>query len=773
MNVTKRVLLGSLAVAGLSPEALAQPSTPIEEVVVTARKREERLQEVPLAITAFSAEQMAQRQVRDLGDIAKLTAGLNYESYLGGNGTPVIRGASQQRITDLDQNVSTFFDGIYLPRQYAISPGVIGLERVEVVKGPQSALYGRNAFSGAINYVTRKPGDTWTGLGEATIGIHKRYDIIADAGGPLVEDRLMVRIGAGYSDFDGDVRNGHPNAKADINPGSPGRLNGWENKSFQGRVVFKPVDELELDFGAYRFEIFQETPALIRVTRATFDTNCGTTFANGSRGLFCGELPWRFSPLPGGSRPADVNVDPRGIGLKSDSTILRGHTEWRPSDAFNVVYEYGRVKSDAITGGSSDRDPVLGSLNIFAPAAPRGNQFQVSPVGDVKYNSHELRLELTPMAQWDLLAGALYSELRDFDTFPLAAGLPLLGTQPFDINSPSFVRLSRGRTKVFTRAVFGRISLQATDALRLSAEARYQDEEKTLISGPTTFSAAIATRSGSWNQFTPRFTADYKLTADSLLYATAARGAKAGGFNLSALVPAQFRFDPDYNWTYEVGSKNDLLDGRLRLNGALYYMDWANRQVSCSAQGSVIGITPPAVICNVGKSSVKGIELEAASALTDAFTVLASFSYNDAKYADGVIDQRIRDFRICDGVVCATNGDVGGNQLERMSKVQGNLDAEWAPPITAALTGIIGVDASYKSKQYADSVNLAWLPSRWLVDARAGVRADHWDVTAWVKNVFNNDYPASSFTTFAATDSVYVPIKGARRTMGVTGRYRF
>ncbi|MDX2222056.1 MAG: TonB-dependent receptor [Rhodospirillaceae bacterium] len=773
MNAIKRALLGSFVVVGLGPEVFAQQLGQIEEVVVTARKREERLQDVPLAITAFTADQMSLRQVRDLADIAKLTAGLNYEAYLGGNGTPVIRGAAQQRITDLDQNVSTFFDGIYLPRQYAISPGVIGLERVEVVKGPQSALYGRNAFSGAINYVTRKPGDTWTGAAEATIGIYQRYDIIADVGGPLVEDRVMVRLGAGYSEFDGDARNGHPNAGADISPGSPGRVNGWENKSFQGRIVVKPAENLELDFGAYRFEIFQETPAIIRVTRTDRDTNCGTTFANGSRGLFCGELPWQFKPLPGGSRPVDVNVDPRGFGLKSDSTILRGHAEWTPIDTLNLVYEYGNVKSDAITGGSSDRDPVLGSINFLAPTAPRGNQFSVSPSGDVKYQSHEVRTSFQPTEQWDLLAGGLYSELKDFDFFPLAPGLPLLGTQPYDITSPSFIVLSRGRTKVITRAVFGRISVQATDELRLSAEARYQDEEKSLVSGPTTFSAAIATRNGSWNQFTPRFTADYKLSEDTLLYATAARGAKAGGFNLSALVPAQFRFDPDYNWTYELGSKNDLMDGRLRLNGAVFYMDWANRQVSCSAQGSAIGITPPAVICNVGKSSVKGIELESTAVLTDEFTVSASLSYNDAKFADGVIDQRIRDVRVCDGTVCPANGDVSGNQLERMSKVQGNLGAEWTPPINDALTGIFGVDTSYKSKQYAESVNLAWLPARWLVDARAGVRAENWDVMAWVKNAFDSDYPASSFVTLVATDTQYVPIKGAGRTMGITGRYRF
>jgi iron complex outermembrane receptor protein len=194
--------------AAMAQETAANASVMGGEIVVTARKREERLQDVPLAITAFTADQMRERQVRDVSDIAALTPGLNFEAYIGGAGTPVIRGASQQRISDLDQNVSTFFDGIFLPRQYSINPGVIGLERVEVVKGPQSALYGRNAFSGAINYVARKPGNEWRGSVEGTVGLYERFDVIAEAGGPLIKDKLFVQFGVGISKFDGDQING-------------------------------------------------------------------------------------------------------------------------------------------------------------------------------------------------------------------------------------------------------------------------------------------------------------------------------------------------------------------------------------------------------------------------------------------------------------------------------------------------------------------------------------------------------------------------------------
>lgn len=761
---------------GTTAVVAAEADDSVSEIVVTARKREERLQDVPLAITAFTAEQMQARQVRTVSDIAALTPGLNFEGYLGGSGTPVIRGASQQRITDLDQNVSTFFDGIFLPRQYAVNPGVIGLERVEVVKGPQSALYGRNAFSGAINYVARKPGNEWRGSVEGTIGIYNRFDGIAEAGGPIIKDKLFVQFGAGYSSFDGDQINGHPNAGVDISPGSPGRLGGWSNKSYQGRVIFTPTDTLTFDFGAYHFDIFAETPAVIQRKRsdgaAIGATNCGA-IKGGNRTLFCGELPFRFQPLPGGAQPSVANVDPRNIGLDSETTILVGRANWAPSDAINLTYEFGRVESDAISGGSSDTDPVRGSVNFLNPAAPLANQFQISPVGNVTYTSHEVRAEYSPMTGLDLLIGGITSKLDDFDRFPLAGGITLRGTQPYDINSPDFITLTRARTLVDTKAIFGRINWQVNDQLRVAAEARYQSEDKAVTSGPTTFNPAITSFKANYKQFTPRFTIDYRVTDANLLYVTVANGKKAGGINGGAILAAERFFNPDSNWTYEIGSKNTFLDGALTLNAALFYIDWSNRQVSITAGGTAVGIVGPGIIGNAGPSSVKGFEIDTNWTVVEGLNLRAAFSFNDATYNDGVIDTRQRDFGNCDNIACATNGDIGGNQLERQSKVQAVVGADFTTPVTERLRVFGGFDASYKSKQFADSVNLAFLPERVLVDARIGIGAGGWSLTLWGKNLFNKQYAASSFATFAATDTVYVPIKGANRTAGLTGRFNF
>lgn len=707
----------------------------LQEIVVTARKTAESLQEVPLAISALSAEDMQERQVRDLADVAALTPGLNYESYLGGNGTPVIRGAAQARIQDLDANVSTFFDGIYLPRTYVVSPGVVGLERVEVVKGPQSALYGRNAFMGAINYVSKKPGETLDGQIEGTIGGDDRWDVMAEIAGPIISDKLYGRIGYGKSEFGGDIENGHPLASQGPKQGTRGNLGGWDNQAFQARLVYRPVDSLELDLGFYRFENFSEHPAIVRYVASTGDMNCGTVRADGNRSLYCGELGYRFRPLPGGGPQAEAVIDPRGYGIDTESNLIRGHVEWGVRDNLTLVYEYGHLTAESIGGGNSDRDPILGSINPFAPTAPRANQFQISPVGDLNYRSNELRARWQPTEAVDVIVGYFASELNDFDTFPLNYGLPKNSVVPFNVSDPGWLILTRGNTNVDAKAYFGSVSWRINDRWRVGFEARHAEEEKTLVNGPTSFSAVVRTIAGDWSQFTPRATVDFKITDTNMLYLTAAKGAKSGGFNLSAILPSQFEFAPDENWTYEIGSKNELFGGRLRLNGSLFYVDWSNQQVSCSALGATGTATPPAVICNLGAAEILGFEGDATWVAGPGLTFTAGISYNDATYADGVIDQRIRDFRLCDNVACPSSGDISGNELMRQSKVQGQLGVDYEFPVSASLQAFVGGDLSYKSKQYVDSMNLGYLPDRTLGNLRAG--------------------------------------EGQHRTFGITARYRF
>ena len=172
----------------------------LEEIVVTARKREEALQDIPLAITAFTSEELQKRSIQNMRDIALFTPGFNFEDFGGSGGTtPVVRGTTQVSILQSgEQNVSVFFDGVYLPRSYVTDLGFANMERVEVVKGPQSARYGRNAFMGAINYIPRRPGDEWDLQGQVVAGNHSRYDW-ADMSARWPACRCALRLATTWS----------------------------------------------------------------------------------------------------------------------------------------------------------------------------------------------------------------------------------------------------------------------------------------------------------------------------------------------------------------------------------------------------------------------------------------------------------------------------------------------------------------------------------------------------------------------------------------------
>ena len=207
------ILVPVAAMGGMSTPVAAQDEAQfLEEVIVTARKKSESLQDIPLSVSAFSGEQIARRAYRDLRDIAMATSGLEYEDFAtGGLSTaPVIRGMGQTFTTSRVQNTGVFLDGIYLQRQSMVNPGLLDVERIEVLKGPQNAQYGRNAFAGAINYITKKPPHEFAGEIGGTLGDGERRDLFGNVGGPIIPDVLYGRISAGASEFDGHTKNHHP-----------------------------------------------------------------------------------------------------------------------------------------------------------------------------------------------------------------------------------------------------------------------------------------------------------------------------------------------------------------------------------------------------------------------------------------------------------------------------------------------------------------------------------------------------------------------------------
>jgi len=463
----------------------------IDEIIVTARRREESLQDVPLAITALDAEALDSVGARGLEDIAARTVGFTYEPFAnsGNTGYPVIRGLSTSFVSARVQNVGVFMDGIYLQRQGMFDPGLLDVQRVEVVKGPQNALYGRNAFAGAINYVTGQPTAEPSGHLSADTGSGNRRSLKLQLAGPLGGDQLLAKIALGASDFDGHTRNDHPNAGLDLGgANTTDNLGGWDDKAGSLALTYRPLAELAFTASYYRNETERE-PAPYYVLwgansgRVGFsqhgDLNCNQADRPGvfagapaTRGntLFCGELPNQPGPgaaffiqppgvpafVPNGAGPdtrqSGILVDPRSVGLDAETSIASFRAEWEINNDLTLSYLFGWTEYDAFTnGGSADRNPLVGSRitvpNKVYTADPDGpgpltagidtasgfttfhvNQFSGRPITKLESTSHELRAEWF-YGDFEVSGGLYYSKVDDEEHFQ-EFYTPLLGASP-------------------------------------------------------------------------------------------------------------------------------------------------------------------------------------------------------------------------------------------------------------------------------------------------------------------------------------------------------
>ncbi|MEQ8515567.1 MAG: TonB-dependent receptor, partial [Chromatocurvus sp.] len=346
--------------------------------------------------------------------------------------------------------------------------------------------------------------------------------------------------------------------------------------------------------------------------------------------------------------------------------------------------------------------------------------------------------------------------LEDFDRFDLAFA-PFLDPAPIEVDPEDGVlgiqtfNLGITENEFDTDAIFARIAYETADARwRFSAEARYQDEEKTLtnLRGATPIEF-----NDSWSSFTPRFTVDYRLNDNQMLYASIAKGEKAGGFNANVFNEIQRTYEPDENWTYELGSKNDLLGGRLRVNAAVFYTDWTDLQFTVAPVDIPDNLVqnPPGVVGNTNGAEIIGVEFDGTWFATDMLSFDYALSHTKAEYSNGALSGRLGLAGACDGIICPADGSIDGNQLQRQPETQASLSASLAGTAANNWEWYARADVNYQSKQYVDEFNLGWVPDRTLVNVRAELSNQNWRLSLWGKNIFDEEYGANSFATFLPT----------------------
>jgi outer membrane receptor protein involved in Fe transport len=772
---------GSQGALAQSGSTAAEGGLALEEIVVTARKREESLQDVPIAVTAFSAEDISNRQVSSLDDIAKFAPGLVFSKSFGrSNERPVVRGlASVLAGTNatVETGVAYFVDGVYYPGDIqTLDMGEV--QRVEVIRGPQSALYGRNTYSGAINFITRRPDDQFRASVSGGIDADERA--ISGRFSGRISDTLTGSFAARYSDFEGQWKNG-----------LTGKTIGGENSvSFNGTLNFTPTDDLELNLRVAHNRDRDDTRPLFFISGG--DNNCfpgtrslgsyNSTSTDNRNQYFCGEVTPRpvflndapvtqpvtlVSGIPTTLRVASTGgvYDTRqGVafsGVHRDLDLVLASASW---DVFGSGYVFtingGSRADDRKTGADSDHSSVniIGAnINGVQPVATGAS----SAIDEYRDWSVEAKFE-SPQDQrfrWSVGAYRFDWEQKQYRIDFVSLNGQDAAQQIFTIENS---------------AVFGAAEFDFTDKLSASLELRRATEQKGQKDFGATATSATVGRANSqegpqfliynsairgndtWKSTTPRFTVDYKLTDDITLFANYAKGYKPGGFNGSVAIvngrPEDEKFDQEESTNYEVGMKSTWLDRRLVLNVAAFNMDVSSIQLTTpivvpGATGAVTSIST-----NQGDGKVKGFEIETRFAATEKLTLGFNYALADTEFTKGCDDFQFQ-LTSGGGIFNPANPNdparnftgrgscsIAGNEFPLAARHTGSVTADYATPVFGGDYRLyVNTDVSYTSKKWVQVHNLAYTGAATLVGARIGLETDNWRVGLYGRNLTNED----------------------------------
>jgi iron complex outermembrane receptor protein len=664
--------IGTLAAAvgAMLSVTTAVKAQQLEEILVTAERRETSLQETPISIATFSAETMELKGLETLEDVAAFTPNLDIKGgRTGGNISPTyqIRGLTGGGGAGGERSTAMYIDGVFMPRTTGPFLNVLDIERIEILRGPQGTLFGRNSTGGAIRVFTQQPGPERGGYVKLSAGDFNRADLSAMINLPI-SDKLFFRAQGGSLNQDGYVTRGTQ------------ELGGTEDVIGRVQLGFEPGDDLRVTFGLSSTDSESEgTPTDI----ATFDMAPDLNFQGNN-------ADWVSDFLAAAGQPRLTLEDPRIV--RDDYTMpdwcfiddanpdwdvaceQRNNSTYRQFDV-NVAWQINDVWSlSSITGLSDFRSAGLGdAIGLGTQSAPTNVE------SDVSYQELQLNAELAG-GRLNLVTGLSYfqedstsygfgQERRGTSTFfPQNPGTngPAVGLNPngtFRTGDARFTQDSQ------SYGVFANVTWNITDRLALTPGVRWAWDEKKVTDtsfvsnsftpAPGTTSTTIST-SNDWDDVDWRLTLDYDIKEDLMLYATASKAFRAGAYsytipswtatnnatsqNLTAgLVQSPPFVAPESVENHEIGMRSEWFDGKLRINLTYFDMDYTNRQ---AATPVTVPITQAAagfiiVTTNTGDVALDGFELEGQVAATENFTV---------DFSAGTLDYTLAN-------VCANNGD--------------------------------------------------------------------------------------------------------------------
>ena len=644
------VLCGALV--ALSPAYAQQPAAEAEqtgnqEIVVTAQFRSQRLQDTPIAITAITGEALEQRGSTNLADVASTAPSvvLRPASAAFGNSiVATIRGLGQIDFNPAyEPGVGLYIDDVYYPRLTGANFDLMDVERVEVLRGPQGTLTGRNSEGGAIKFISRKPTGEAGGFVSATYGSRNRINLRASADFKLV-DGLYGRISGAFADQDGyvDVLD---YGCANPTSGTPSSVGGTKCKKYgegdvgykalRGIIRYNPSDSLDVLLSADYVSDKHHNPGSVLLYGNNANPNVLTPTGQPLDSRFiCGRFcNYTTNGQPAASWVAGLIPALAGFPLAATSgSELSTYEGWGVSG--NVVADL--TDSIKLTSISAYRE-WNSDFGADSDLAPTSTGYGFNSL-DHWFVSQELRVNAELTSQLNLTVGGYYSDEKT--TYYTLQDIRYVAAGPLPIFPLQFIGNDPVRTK--SKALYGTMVYKPIEDLTITAGLRYTKDSKSYtfyrfnLDGQTpnpflAFGGTVGRFSG--DRFDYRVSADYRFSPEIMVYGTVATGYKAGGVGPRPFNAAQVRdFGPETVTSYELGVKTDLFDRRIRLNLAGFYQDFKDAQLTLLSCPQFGGPGPCALPQNAGDANMKGVELELSATPVERLQITGALSYIDWKW---------------------------------------------------------------------------------------------------------------------------------------------
>lgn len=722
-SLTLRVVLLMMGVASAAPVSYAQSAGPsgvaaLEEIVVTARRRDESALEAPLAVTAFNAQMIEDAGIQRVEDFVALTPNVTLATSQGiGTSFLSIRGLTQVR--NGEAPVAVIVDGVLQFSAIQFRRELFDVESIEVVKGPQGAVYGRNATGGAIIINTKRPGAARSGYVKVGAGNGEEVLVQGSYGGPLSGDSLFGQLSANYIDRDGYLDNITRGEKADR----------FEDLTLRGRLIWEPSDAFSADFRAavsthkgrgIGFQFQGVNIDADGITATGFGTDTGPVDANNV-------LPVRDNNVDYGERDM-VDMSLRfdwesDVGTFVSTTSFTDIEEWADSDQF----PYTNARSSAALFGFDGTQGGFFDLQAFS------QEFRFSSPSDQR-------------VRWEL--GAYYLDWERFVSLSTGVdtgqGIIRLERSPTtDPRNPTTSFLADDNSNT-SWAVFGSVDFQLSDELDLSFALRYDEEERVQDVSPLQFPAGVpgARNESTFDKLQPKVTLRFQPADDHNVYATWGEGFRSGQFNQNgiAVVAAGAGLtgvsdiaDQEESESIEFGYKGRFLDDRLRLNAAAFTTDVEGQQFF-----SFIGAISAQILTNIDEVSLSGAEIDVVYRAADGLDLFAAYGFTDSEIDAYAVDT-----------------SAVGNKAPYIAESTLNLGVQYSVPVSESLSLFTRVDYERRGEQYWDVQNSTSRDALNLTNARVGVEAESgkWSIIGSIYNLsderYNSEWVAGGFSAAA------------------------